>query len=590
MSMRKSYYIGLCVTYHDPALAIVAEEGTVLYAEATERPLQYKRALNCEPDNLLLLPHWLKYYCPDAGRFVIAFNWRRARPWYERIMGLLGYFSAQGLLRPDLKRLLSFLDTPSLHHMLSCQSNALRQAGVNTVRTIRQLFPHATLEFQYYDHHLCHAALACYGSPYLEAGCLVVDSYGEQGAMGWYRYQNGQIQPIYLSKGMESLGFYYMKLTELCGFDWVAGEEWKVMGLAAYGKWEPHLYALLESMVEWDGLRCTHRRAGFFDALTQLEQYKRVDSSEPLRAANVAHTGQRYFTDVLNRALGHFQRMINSEHLVLGGGCALNSSYNGQVLENTPFCHLYVPPAPADDGTALGAAWLAFREEHTEYNRLPVKPLSPYTGSCLSEDSIKRVARDSGLCIHHLPANRIIPAVAKLLASGGIVGWIQGRAEFGPRALGNRSLLADPRPIDMATRMNAVVKYRESYRPFAPSVLHEYGADWFENYQISPYMERTCRFRREVRDRVPAVVHVDGTGRLQTVQATWNPQFHALLTEFYRLTGIPMVLNTSYNVMGKPIVHTVEDTLGLFLTTEIEALALGDYLLLKPHLSEKTLA
>jgi carbamoyltransferase len=171
---------------------------------------------------------------------------------------------------------------------------------------------------------------------------------------------------------------------------------------------------------------------------------------------------------------------------------------------------------------------------------------------------------------------------ARLLSEGKLIGWMQGRAEFGPRALGNRSILADPRRKDMKEKINGSVKFREEFRPFAPSILDEFGDQYFENYEFTPYMERTLRFRPEMRDRVPAVVHVDGTGRLQTVRKDWNKRFHDLLTEFNKLTGVPVLLNTSFNVMGKPIVHSVEDAVSVFLTTGLDALVIGDFLIAKP--------
>jgi carbamoyltransferase len=170
---------------------------------------------------------------------------------------------------------------------------------------------------------------------------------------------------------------------------------------------------------------------------------------------------------------------------------------------------------------------------------------------------------------------------AELLAKGRIVGWVQGRAEFGPRALGNRSILADPRSLDVRYRLNATVKFREEFRPFAPAILHEHGDRYFERYQESPYMERTLAFRREVIGTVPAVVHVDGTGRLQTVKREWNPRFHALVSAFHEITGVPLVLNTSYNVMGKPIAHSVEDVLAVFHTSGLDAVFIGDVCLEK---------
>jgi len=168
-----------------------------------------------------------------------------------------------------------------------------------------------------------------------------------------------------------------------------------------------------------------------------------------------------------------------------------------------------------------------------------------------------------------------------LLAGGKLVGWVQGRAEFGPRALGNRSILADPRPVDMKDRINTLVKFREEFRPFAPSILDEFGDEYFENYQVSPYMERTLTFKESVRQKIPAIVHVNRTGRLQSVRHEWNERFYDLIYAFYELTGVPLLLNTSFNIMGKPIMHSVEDAVGLFYTTGLDALAIEDYLIEK---------
>jgi len=266
--------------------------------------------------------------------------------------------------------------------------------------------------------------------------------------------------------------------------------------------------------------------------------------------------------------------------LLLGGGCALNSAANGRLLADTPFEHLYVPSAPADDGTALGAAWLAWRQDHPR-TPLPPGPLSPYLGSAIDTVRLKALLRHGGLPAERRPDD-LEEAVAAELAAGEIVAWMQGRAEFGPRALGNRSILADPRDPGMKTRINAGVKGRESFRPFAPAILDEYGPDYFHDYQTSPYMERALRFRSEIAARVPAVVHVDGSGRLQSVRREWNPRFHRLLTAFQRRTGVPLLLNTSLNRMGKPMVHSVEDAVALFLTSGIDLLVIDDWILRKP--------
>jgi carbamoyltransferase len=193
-------------------------------------------------------------------------------------------------------------------------------------------------------------------------------------------------------------------------------------------------------------------------------------------------------------------------------------------------------------------------------------------------DNMKRFGRQGGFS--ELPG-KVHEKAARLLAEGKIIGWVQGRAEFGPRALGNRSILADPRHADMKERINAAVKFREEFRPFAPSILHEHGDEYFLDYRESPYMERTLVFRGEVRERVPAVVHVDGTGRLQTVKREWNERFYELISAFHRITGVPLVLNTSFNIMGKPIIHSVEDAVATFYTTGLDALVIGDCLIEK---------
>jgi carbamoyltransferase len=266
--------------------------------------------------------------------------------------------------------------------------------------------------------------------------------------------------------------------------------------------------------------------------------------------------------------------------LVLTGGCALNSSANGGLLSRSGFERLHVPSAPADDGNAVGAALLAWIDDHPGARpAVGRRPLTPYLGSTMSTEPLKRMRPHEPRLVH--VGDDIVDRTARLLADGLLVGWAQGRAEFGPRALGNRSILADPRPAGARDTINAKVKYREAFRPFAPSILAERAADWFDDRQPSPYMDRTLAWKPAVRDRVPAVVHADGTGRLQTVTAEANPRYHDLLVAFERLTGVPVLLNTSLNVMGRPIAHATEDALTLFYTTGLDALVVGDWLLTK---------
>ena len=580
---RPPVYLGLCSTYHDPALALVDAGGTVLFAEATERSLQYKRALNCEPDNPFLLPKLLQEHCENAGRFVVAGNWKQRRPLYERLAAMMGWLTPKGILDYRGRQLTTCLETWELNHMQACQHHALRRSGINLARTLRQLFPGTPVEFRHYDHHLSHAALASFGSPFEESLCAVIDSYGEHGSLAFFRHHENRLQPLFTSRGPQSLGFFFMKLTELCGFDWMGGEEWKVMGLASYGKTDERILGLLRKMMRVEGLDIRQNRANFFDALRSLETYRRQPGHPPEAAADLAHTGQQFFIEIVNQLITQLHQLGESDHLTLGGGCALNSVCNGQLLENTPFHSIHIPSAPADDGTALGAALLAWQEDHPGQHPAKKGELTPYLGALADEKAASRFARFSGLPVQHLPGEALVEATARALADGKIIGWVQGRAEFGPRALGNRSILADPRSPQMMDKVNALVKFREQFRPYAPSILHKFGETYFEGYQDSPYMDRTLKFKPEVRNQVPAVVHIDGTGRLQSVTAERNPRFHALLAAFHQQTGIPILLNTSFNVMGKPIVNSVEDAFSVFMGSGLDGLVIGDYFFTKPE-------
>jgi carbamoyltransferase len=361
-----TYFIGLSVTYHDSALAIVSEDGEVLFAEATERFLQNKRALNCEPDQLFRIPELLAQYCPCLKKIVIASNWRKKRPIYENVIKKLGFLSASGLLKTGIKKLHSPLTNSQLHHMMACQRSSIGRAGLNLVRIIQEYHPHCEIEFKDYDHHLTHAAIACYGSPFEEAACAVIDSYGEHGSMAFYRYRNQKLEQIHEAKGLSkaSLGLYYMKITELCGFDWLKGEEWKVMGLASYGKLNQELYDLLSGIIEVNGFNCTHPTAKLFENIAKLKKFKQRPDSTLEELAEVAYTGQVFFADLVTKLLNYLNEVTQCDKLTLAGGCALNSSFNGTITQRTRFKQVYIPPAPADDGCALGTAWLAYHGSH----------------------------------------------------------------------------------------------------------------------------------------------------------------------------------------------------------------------------------
>lgn len=567
------YYIGLASTFHDPAIAILSPQGEVVFAEAAERQLQDKRAFNCAPDHVDRSAELIREYCDPSAEFVLAMTWRRWPRWIEAFLNLGGFLAPEAMASATLDRYFYFLH----------QASAQKLAGVNFAHALMRDFGKAQCSFRYYRHHLTHAAAGCFSSPYEQAAVAVVDAFGERGYLSYLNWDRGRLSVVEHTRSniISSLGLWYSRMTDLCGFDSVKGEEWKLMGLAPYGKLHPEAHELSRALWSVHGRRLGRlRRQRYRSYWAAMERFKRQPDTSPLTVADIAYTTQQIFSEVMAELLTGFHTTLPCDNLVLTGGCALNSSFVGKVVQRTPFARVHVPAAPADDGNALGAAFLAYQEDRPA-GPPPKRQPSPYLGTPIDPEALARFVQNAPPDkVRHLPRD-IHRATAELLAQGRLVGWVQGRAEFGPRALGNRSILADPRRLDLKTKLEANVKYREGFRPFAPAILDEFGPDYFEDYQHSPYMERTLNFRPEVRDQVPAVVHVNGTGRLQSVRREWNEGFYDLLLEFKQLTGVPILLNTSFNLVGKPIIHTVEDAVSVFYTTGLDALVVGDYLVEK---------
>lgn len=565
-------YVGLACTPHDPGIAIVDSRGKVVFAEAIERNLQAKRAWNVPPDNMLRVKKLLEDYCEEGADLVITTTWTRKA------------FRSIRLFRPFLKRYVKKHTHPVIylmvHNLIHGLAASREQLGNNLILWYHEISPNSKVIRKFYDHHLTHAAAACFCSPFSEAVCAVVDGFGEGSSTAFFRYKNGLITRLSNIKPSRkvgaSLGGFYSSLCWACGFHPIKGEQWKVMGLAPYGKFDPSIYQLLRSMLKVKNCKLV----GSSDLklqLSKLFERKRALSESPFKSADLAFTGQKVFCEIFQELLSDLYDLRISENLVLTGGCALNSSWNGKILERIPFKNLYVFFAPGDDGNAVGAALLEYYKDNP-IQSAPAQIVLPYLGERISQDALESLQK-FGNMRSTLPKRKSIHIrAAELIAEGKIVGWIQGRAEFGPRALGNRSILADPRDPNIKKRLNATVKQREMFRPYAPSILHEHGHEYFENYQESPYMERALCFREEVKKKVPGVVHVDGTGRLQTVKRDWNEKFYNLITAFKEITGIPLVLNTSFNVMGKPIVHSVEDAIAVFFTTGLDALVIENQL------------
>ena len=573
------HYIGIACTGHENALAIVDAAGEILFAEATERFLQNKRAVNTPADDPLRIRGLIEKYCGASDEIVVAKTWSqlagakmqadaarifkavagadpvRDRDWINRVVFHAGLW--EKLIGPN------------------------RQLAGNGVERYCNLEGKKFIS-RAYDHHLTHAAYACFTSPFEQAVCAVFDGYGEGVHSSFFRYAGDGLEliehaasPKNLFGSLSSLGLYYgYTICSLFGFDIVNGEEWKVMGLAPYGRLDEELHAILRRHIHVDGLNLVvgdHSAAAY----RQLRAYARQPGQTFQDMADTAHTAQHHFNELLFTVLRGLHRLGISDNLVLAGGCALNSTSNGLVHAETDFQRLHVPPAPSDDGNAVGAALLALKEDG---GKLPARRFhSPYLCSAIEQKELDLFLKNSRqLGRVAIAPERICQYVAGELANGKVVAWVQGRAEFGPRALGNRSILADPRNADMKGKINAIVKFRESFRPFAPSVLDEYGERYFEDYTCTPYMERTLTIRASRRAEIAAVCHADNTGRLQSVRREWNPRFYDLISAFNEITGTPMLLNTSLNVMGKPIVHSAADALSVFLSSGLDLLVIDD--------------
>ncbi|GEL40840.1 hypothetical protein MEX01_14310 [Methylorubrum extorquens] len=582
-------YLGLATTFHDPALALVGPDGTVLFAEAAERYLQYKRAPNCEPDPGTRMAGLLKRHVPEGTDLVIATSWGEQFSEFLKGQAASGAFELPALAEHPSTLNRSFVPERAervfiadLHAMQARAGNGTVLALDNETRGLSGK-PRATIAGRRrYVHHLAHAAYALWSSPFEEATALIVDGMGETGAAAIYRLKDGRIEEVRRHRGRGSVGFLYGLVTDLAGFDQIKGEEWKIMGLAPYGRTDLDLMALLRRLFSVEEGRLKFADEATVQAVAAEILSRRPGDVGEQGWADLARCGQDIFSELMDVLVAEAWRLAASENLVIAGGCGLNSSYNGRVLGRSGFRRLHVPSAPADDGNAIGAAWLALAEDDPDWKgpKRETRPLTPYLGSTVSTEPLERMAEWEPRA-RRLDHEGVTREAAKILAEGGLVGWVQGRAEFGPRSLGNRSILADPRPAHAKESLNAKVKYREAFRPFAPSILAEAGPDWFEDYADSPYMERTLVWREAVRDQVPAVVHADGTGRLQSVTRARNPAYAALIEAFADLTGVPILLNTSFNVMGKPILHTAEDAILMFYTTGLDAIVVEDWILTK---------
>ncbi len=570
--------------YHADASACLVRDGVLVAAAEEER---FRR-----------IKHW-------AGLPTEAVRWCLRDAGIT--LGQVDHVAVNQDAGANLWRKVSFLATsrPSLALVLDRIRNKRERTGV--AEELARAFPGETLraEVRQVEHHLAHLASAFLVAPFAEAVAVSVDGFGDFASAAWGLGRGGAIaadDKIYFP---HSLGIFYQALTQHLGFP-NYGDEYKVMGLAPYG--EPKAMEAMRRIVklvpdggfeldlayfrhhqeriayEWSGGEPTFASL-YSPALEELLGPARKKGEElTQRHKDIARSVQAMYEEAFFHLLNRLHERYRSDALCLAGGCAMNSVANGKVYANTPFRKLYIHPAAGDAGGAIGAAFVVWNEvgEGRAAPRFAME--HAYWGPRFDDAALGELlaarATDiaaAGCTVEHVMDDAaLVDQAARAVADGLVVGWFQGRMEWGPRALGNRSIVCDPRRADMKDILNSKIKRRESFRPFAPSILREAVAEWFAVDDDVPFMMQVYPIRVEKRSAIPAVTHVDGSGRLQTVTRDSNPRYHALIERFRDLTGVPMVLNTSFNE-NEPIVCRPEEALDCFLRTRMDLLALGNW-------------
>ena len=485
-----------------------------------------------------------------------------------------------------------------------------KRKRLNVKNYLLQSFPNSIFQGSIHtiEHHMAHLSSAFHVSPFDEAVVVSVDGFGDFSSTAWGVGHGTNINLENRVYFPHSLGIFYQALTQFIGFH-NYGDEYKVMGLAPYGK--PTYIEQMREIVklksdggfelnlnyfrhhkekisyQWES-GSPHVGTLFSTDLEKLLGPKRKKDQElTQRHKDIAHSVQAMYEEAFFHLLNKLYKKYKLDNLTIAGGCGMNSVANGKILLNTPFKKVYVQAAAGDAGGAIGAAlttWHNFRDKNSK-KRVPPHDHA-YWGPSFSNDYISnllklqkdRIYKENCIVENFLDFSQLTKLTAAEIAKGKVIGWFQGKMEWGPRALGNRSIICDPRRSDMKDILNLKIKRRESFRPFAPSVLCEDVSDWFEQNDDVPFMMQVYQINKNKRTIIPAVTHVDGSGRLQSVHKNTNPRYYQLIKEFKNLTNVPMVLNTSFNE-NEPVVCKPEEALDTFLRTKMDILVLGDWMI-----------
>jgi carbamoyltransferase len=565
------FTLGLSCYYHDSAAALL-KDGNVIAAVEEERFSRKKfdddfpkMAIDWCLSEAKISPseiHSIAFYDKPILKF-------------ERLLDNYLAVSPRGLF--------SFLDTiPKWLHKRLWIKNNIKKALNGFKGEI--IFP---------EHHMSHAAHAFYTSPFEESAILTIDGVGEWSTTSFGHAKNNTITLTNDIRWPHSLGLFYSAFTYFLGFKVNEGE-YKLMGLSSYGN--PKYYDLiLDNLIDVKNDGSFHLNMEYFaftyDKVMTNKKFSKLFGIEPKTKDektlqihfDIGASVQKVLEDIILKMVNHIYSKTKTKNLCIGGGVALNGLSNYKILKKGPFENIHIPPSPGDAGSAVGAAQYLYYVYHKNnkkiFDKIKLINENVYVGPSYSNTEIKFFLDSKNISYESFDETTLLKTTAQLIADGNVVGWYQGKMEWGPRALGNRSILADPRRSDMKDILNAKIKHRESFRPFAPSILEEHASEYFDIDQPSPYMLMVVPVKKP--KEIPAVTHVDGTGRLQTVTKESNTLYYNLINEFYKITGVPVIINTSMNVMGEPIVNMPEEAYQMIVKTDMDYIVMGNNLVKK---------
>ena len=567
--------------YHGDASAAIIQDGRLIAAAEEER---FNRVKHCAG-----FPEHAIRYCLDAAGAAlteldhIGISRDPSAHLHKKILYAA---SRLGVFRQAKDRLANAAKVRDLRDDLARVFNLPKRA--------------LRAQFHNVEHHLAHLASCFFVSPFEHAALLSIDGFGDFISTMWAAGEGNSIEVLGQVEYPHSAGIVYTATTQFLGFPHY-GDEGKVMGLAPYG--QPRFIDEFREIIRteergqfrlnldyfrhhaegvemtWDAGSPVIGRI-FSDRFVEtFGRAREPNTSLTDRDRDIAASLQLRLEEVAFHVLNHLHEQTGLTDLGLAGGVAYNSVMNGKILLHTPFRRVFIQPAAGDSGTALGVCY-HLHNQVLKQTRGEVMT-GAYTGPEFSNEQIRAALQQTGLAFEEYTDEELTKRAAQDIAVGLVVGWFQGRMEFGPRALGNRSIVADPRRPEMKCVLNERIKKREPFRPFAPSILEEHVGDYFEQTHPAPTMLLVYQIRPEKRDEVPAITHVDGSGRLQTVSRKLNQRYYQLISDFAELTGVPLVLNTSFNE-NEPIVCTPQDAIDCFMKTRMNALYLGNYAVRRP--------